>query len=282
MAAAATGHTHSASAPRTASPSSRAVRCRTERGASPTARPLPRSNGSGGNVFSISSGSLPAGLSLNSSTGASPARRPDGGHVQLHGVSARRRRQHRHARYSVNIIVPIIVNPASLPNGTTGTPYNQTVNASNGTGPYTFAVIAGALPTGLSLNTATGAITGTPSAAGSFGFTIEATDSNGNKGNRPYNVTISTAPLTINPASLPAGQVGTPYSQTVTASGGNGNYSYAVVVGFAADRPVAQSGDRRHHRQSLGRRHIQLHRPGDRHLANTGTGPTASPSGPTR
>ena len=192
---------------------------------------LTTQNSSGGNVFSISGGSLPPGLSLNSSTGDITGTPNTGGtfNFTVHVLDSDGDTGTQ--GYSVNIIVPIIVNPASLPNGATGTPYNQTVSASNGTAPYTFAVSAGALPTSLALNAATGAITGTPSAAGNFGFTIEATDFNGSKGNRPYNVTISTAPLTINPASLPAGQVGTPYSQTVIASGGNGNYSYAVVSG---------------------------------------------------
>jgi hypothetical protein len=132
--------------------------------------------------------------------------------------------------YALNIIVPITVNPSSLPNGTTGTPYSQTVTASGGTSPYIFTVSAGSLPNGLSL-AAGGAITGTPSVAGTFNFTIQAEDANTSTGTRAYSVTISTAPLTINPTSLPAGQVGTAYNQTVVASGGNGNYSYAVVAG---------------------------------------------------
>ena len=81
--------------------------------------------------------------------------------------------------------MPITVNPASLPNGATGTPYNQTVTASSGTAPYTFAVSAGALPTAWR-STPHGAITGTPTAAGTFNFTIQATDSNASTGNRAY------------------------------------------------------------------------------------------------
>ena len=45
----------------------------------------------------------------------------------------------------------LTVNPASLPNGTQGTSYSQTVSATGGTGPYTFALTSGALPAGLSL-----------------------------------------------------------------------------------------------------------------------------------
>ena len=61
----------------------------------------------------------------------------------------------------------VAVGPATLPNGTVGTAYSQTITATGGSGTgYTFAVTAGALPTGLALNGGTGAITGTPTAAG--------------------------------------------------------------------------------------------------------------------
>jgi len=60
-----------------------------------------------------------------------------------------------------------------------GTPYDSFVTVTGGTGPYTFAVTAGSLPTGLSLNASTGEITGTPSATGPFSFTITVTDSTG-------------------------------------------------------------------------------------------------------
>ena len=80
--------------------------------------------------------------------------------------------------YNVTIsAAPLTINPASLPAGHAGTAYNQTVIASGGTGPYSYAVLSGSLPTGLSLNPGTGAITGTPSAGGTFNFTIQATDS---------------------------------------------------------------------------------------------------------
>jgi hypothetical protein len=129
----------------------------------------------------------------------------------------------------------ITVNPATLPNGVVGTPYSQTVSGSGGTGPYTFTLSSGALPNGLMLNATTGVISGTPTAAGTFNFTITATDANGCPGTRPYTMGIAGAPgcpvITVNPATLPPGVVGTPYSQTISASGGMAPFTFRVSSG---------------------------------------------------
>ena len=99
--------------------------------------------------------------------------------------------------------------------------YSQTVTGSGGTGPYTFALLSGTLPTGLTISSG-GVISGTPTGSGLSSFTIGATDTVGNTGSHAYSVTIGTVSLTVNPASLPAGTQGTAYSQTVSASGGTG------------------------------------------------------------
>ena len=189
------------------------------------------SGGTGPYTYAVSAGSLPAGLALDPNTGDITGT-PSGTGVSNFTIRATDSLNNVGSRaYTVNIGTnTLTVNPASLPNGTNGTPYSQTVTASGGTGSYTFAVTAGALPAGLSLSSA-GAITGTPSGSGPSTFTIQATDSNANTGSRPYTVTINLAPLTINPPSLPAGTVGTAYSQTVIASGGTAPYSYAVLSG---------------------------------------------------
>lgn len=132
-------------------------------------------------------------------------------------------------------VCPIItVNPPTLPNGTVGTPYNQIVSASGGTSPYAFAVSSGALPTNLILNSVTGAITGTPTTAGTYTFTITATDATGCSGSRQYTITI-TSPgcpaIIVNPTTLPPGFAQQLYAQSVTASGGTAPYVYAVVGG---------------------------------------------------
>jgi hypothetical protein len=85
---------------------------------------------------------------------------------------------------------PITVNPTTLPNGVIGTAYSQTITATGGTGPYTFAVTNGSLPTSLNLAT-NGALTGTPSQTGNFTFTVTATDSADCTGSRSYTIGIT-------------------------------------------------------------------------------------------
>ncbi len=70
----------------------------------------------------------------------------------------------------------LAISPASLPNGAAGAGYNQTLTASGGTTPYTFSLVAGSLPLGLTLSS-TGSISGTPTYGGTYTFTVQAADS---------------------------------------------------------------------------------------------------------
>lgn len=70
---------------------------------------------------------------------------------------------------------PVVISTASLTVATVGTAYSQTLTATGGTSPITWAVTIGALPGGLSLTG--GAISGTPTTAGTYSVTVKATDS---------------------------------------------------------------------------------------------------------
>ena len=124
----------------------------------------------------------------------------------------------------------IIVSPATLPSGTFGSPYAQTLTASGGTAPYAFAISAGALPSGLSLSSG-GVLSGTPAAVGVFGFTVTATDAGGCAGSTSYQLRISCAAIAIAPSTVPGGTLGVPYSQTLSASGGQSPYTFAMTAG---------------------------------------------------
>lgn len=134
---------------------------------------------------------------------------------------------------TINVLtqVPLVVSPSTLPNPVIGTAYSQTVSASGGSGGYTFAISAGGLPTGLSLNTATGVISGTPTGGGTFNFTIQATDGNSRTGVRAYTLTVPAPTIGVAPPVLIAPTVGVAYSQTITASGGTAGYTYARTSG---------------------------------------------------
>jgi hypothetical protein len=128
----------------------------------------------------------------------------------------------------------ITLAPSTLPPGTIGAAYNQTITATGGTAPYAFTGISGSLPNGLTLATS-GALTGVPTTAGSFTFTVRATDAAGCFGSRVYTIVINPAPcqtITLSPSTLPSATAGTPYGPvTITATGGTGPYTYAVTSG---------------------------------------------------
>ncbi len=138
--------------------------------------------------------------------------------------------------YSVVIAAPTItLSPSSVPGGTIGQAYNQTLSAAGGTGPYTYAIASGALPAGLALSTS-GQLSGTPTAAGTFNFTVSATDSSTGTGapfsaQQSYSLTIAAPTVVITPNTLPDPRVTFAYSQTLTASGGTAPYVFSLSSG---------------------------------------------------
>jgi hypothetical protein len=183
--------------------------------------------------FAVTSGALPTGLTLNASSGAITGTPSQTGTATFTITATGSGSCTGSQSYSIAVTCPdITLAPTSLPNGTNGTAYNQTVSATP-TGTYSFAVTSGALPTGLTLNAATGAITGTPTASGVFNFRITATGSgafSSCSGFRDYSVTIACGTVTLNPANLPNGALGTAYNQTVSATPAD-SYSFAVTLG---------------------------------------------------
>jgi lysophospholipase L1-like esterase len=96
---------------------------------------------------------------------------------------------------------PVEITPPGLPAGVVGQPYAAALYATGGIAPYTWAVGAANLPSGLSLDRATGVISGTPTAAGDGSSDLVATDVWGDAGDRTYVIDIAGAPS-------PAGRTG--------------------------------------------------------------------------
>jgi len=194
-------------------------------------------------TYSLVSGSLPPGLNL-SSAGLISGTPTTGGNYSF---TIRASDSCSTGAQSIQGIFSVTVNPAPCPvlniasistlsTGTVGQGYSYQLHTSGGQSPVTFSVISGSLPPGLNLNI-TGFISGTPTAAGNYSFTVRATDSCGGGAqiaDRAFSITINpiTCPaLSITTSSLSAGTVGTAYSAQILTSGGQAPVTFSVISG---------------------------------------------------
>ena len=177
----------------------------------------------------VTSGTLPAGLSLNTTGVISGT--PYGGTsgtynfvVQVRDAQGTTLQKSMAISYTAPTPVPTApaIGISTLSAGTVGTPYNSLATASGGTAPYTWSVVPGTLPPGLSLS-ASGVVSGIPTAAGNYTFVLTVTGA-GLSSSRTLTMTVNPAPTAapvIQTVSLPAGKVGTAYAAQLNAVGGN-------------------------------------------------------------
>ncbi len=125
-------------------------------------------------------------------------------------------------------VIPLTIESNDLPSAFLGVDYNFSLIASGGTTPYTWNIIAGNLPTGLSLQS-NGTISGVPSQPESSNFTVEVTDNDGNITTQALNLTI--AALHIETNALSDGTASIPYNANLVASGGSLPYTWYVING---------------------------------------------------
>ncbi len=128
------------------------------------------------------------------------------------------------------------VRTTTLPSGTEDVLYpNVSLVATGGTAPYSWAVLSGALPSGMSLSSA-GVLSGTPTAAGSFEFVVRVTDAvSATDDSGTLSLVIASAPgsaLAVTTTSLPSGDRGVTYpNRTLSATGGTAPYTWTVASG---------------------------------------------------
>jgi hypothetical protein len=133
-------------------------------------------------------------------------------------------------------VTPVAIVTTALPSGTVSLNYSASLRASGGSGTYRWSIGAGALPAGLTLDPATGLISGIPTATGNSTFTARASDANDatNLADRSFTISIAAAPLPpiVVTTSVPNGVVGSAYSTTLQASGGTGSFAWSVSGGM--------------------------------------------------
>ncbi|MBB4732083.1 putative Ig domain-containing protein [Xanthomonas arboricola] len=186
-------------------------------------------------TYAVTAGALPAGITLDGSSGALTGTPGSVGSFSFSvtatdsttGTPSQATRG-----YNLTIAAPpIVVAPSALPSATRGTAYSQTLSASGGTAPYTYALASGTLPAGITL-ASNGTLSGTATVEGSFNFTVTATDANTFTATQAYALTVAGPNLVLPASTLPAGTAGQAYSAAITpATGGTAPYSYALTGG---------------------------------------------------
>src|SRR5581483_1620807 len=184
-------------------------------------------------TWAINSGTLPAGLTLNAATGVISGRPTT---VVSSSFTVRVTDADNTTAVSSILTLSIALGPlgvidtGALTAAVTGVDYAYTLRGTGGTTPYRWAVNSGALPTGLTLNTTTGVISGRPTVAGTFNFVIKITDNTSASAlSDPLRIVVAVGPLVVlTTGDLPAAQVNVDYAFTLTANGGTQPFTWSL------------------------------------------------------
>ena len=219
----------------------------------------------GPGVWHLQSGQLPPGLSLNdyghiSGTPSTPGTFPFQVRFFPIGVDPLNATRYVDGDFSITIGEPLAITTGSpLPSGIVATAYSTRLAASGGPpgSDKTWNLAAGStLPPGLTLNPTTGDIAGAPSAAGTYGFTVEVT-AGGKKASKAFRLDVLWPPVVITTGfKLPDGTVDQAYSTSLSSTGGDGTYAYSIssgtlppgltlsAAGVIAGTPTAAAADK--------------------------------------
>lgn len=190
---------------------------------------LPAAGGIPPYVWSVNSGTLPAGLKLSAKGTISGTPVAAGtttftvAVIDSEAVPASTT-----ANFSITIQSELVVTSLSLPAGTVGVNYSTTLAAIGGVSPYTWNLASGNLPAGLSLS-GSGVISGKPTASGASTFTVQVADSGGSSQQTAVaQLTITINVVTITTTTLPNATVNVLYSAPLVAIGGVTPYAWTI------------------------------------------------------
>ncbi len=199
---------------------------------------LQATGGVGTLTWSVVSGTLPTGLSLNNSgaiTGDPTVSGTSVFTVQVADSSASSGGPATtQAQLSLTVVTAVSISTTSLPTGSEGVAYLASMDASGGTPPYTWTVASGSLPSGLTLVPSSGVISGMPASEVTSTFTVAARDSSPTAQTQTQSLAIAICapqPLAITTTSLLDGTAGSTYNAALVAIGGTPPYTWSLATG---------------------------------------------------
>ena len=192
------------------------------------------SGGTGPYTWSTVGGPLPAGLSLDSSTGEISGVPTAAGSATFLLVAEDTLSQDAVESESIAIAVDPTITSTPAPGGETGAAYEALPTVSGGTAPFAWSVTGGSLPDGVVLDTTTGAITGMPTVPGTTTFTLVVTDGLGQQATQDESIDVANVPAIVSPA-LAGGEAGATYDAAPSVAYGTGPFTWSVTGGSLPD-----------------------------------------------
>jgi hypothetical protein len=194
--------------------------------------------------WSLANGSLPMGVEIQAAGRISGTPASFGSFdftVTVHDVETSSRSQVLHV--TLSSLDPMI-ETATLAKARVGSSYSVRLAASGGDPPYDWSIASGVLPAGIDLS-ADGLLTGAPTEAGTFTFSVLVTDATNHQDMKELTLR-SLGPLIISTPALPQVIVGRPYDTMLRASGGQPPYVWTLGGGTLPTGIVFESSGRLH------------------------------------
>jgi Putative Ig domain len=183
-------------------------------------------------TWSLQSGALPAGVTLSTDGVLAGTPTSEGSYGFV--VKAQKDSPVDTETYTLTVRQPVVVKSplgsVQRPSSEVGIRFGKTFTATGGSGTYTWALVSGALPSGVALDATRGTISGTPQTAGNFAFALTATDSEGRVANASAALTVASR-LAIKTLGLKSAKLARTYQMKLATVGGVQPVTWKVVRG---------------------------------------------------